>query len=227
MRPQIYIPSSDKKPLQPNEALAAVGLDNITGVSTTEGAGPDGARGMFYTWIDSANVGIGYDEPHQTWVKSVKSGDREPGAYWVGWKSNKPPTEQDLRRPDSRKGEWIQLGNDERWIVTTPNKLDRFPMLQEDGSLTWVVDEKFNWLTQELDRKRETSIVRQDDGDGSGERITIIFDDSADFDFFCRLLAINYRTTPELICHLKLFNQDTLRSLGVSLLGLNLIQDDA
>lgn len=222
MRIQIYIPAERAKDKTPAEALASVGLDHFKGFNTGEGVGPDEGRGLFVAFNDSANIALGYDQPNQTWLSSFVSGDRESGAYWLGYTTAHPPTESDLRRPDARDGKFITLSNGEAWKITTPDTLDRFPMRGTDGKLEWMVDEQFNWLTADLAKRMETSIVRGDD-----DSVSIVFDDEADFDFFVRLLCVNYRLTEELVCELKLLNRSSMREIVVGLMGLELKKETA
>jgi hypothetical protein len=219
---QVFIPDS---PEQKTVPLASVGLiDGFRGHETDRTqSGPDGKPGAVYSWITPQAVRFGYKPDQQTWIPSAKNGDQESGAYWVGFWNDSPPTEKDLRRPDMRRGALIELGNKERWTITTPDHLDRFPDLQSDGSIRWCSDTQFNWLTADLDRRKEEGIQTSE---VDGESVTsILFDDEHDWYFLCRVLAVNYRITPEVVSQLRLFSQSAIRETVAALMGMVLRGD--
>lgn len=225
MRPLIYIPQANlDKALQPADQLAAFGLGHLTGVNTGEGPGPDGGRGMFYGWQDATNLVIGFDDQHQTWLPSFRRGDADAGLYWTGFRTDSPPTESDLRRPDSRQGKFVELSNGDRYLITTPATLDRYPSRDDDGNLIWLVDESFNWLVQDLEKRKATGIIKTSDGET--DRVSIIMDTENDFEFLVKLLQINYRLTEELICHLQILSEQFVRDLVIVLMGLTPLKEE-
>lgn len=190
----------------------------------SEGIGPDGIPGRFFGWVDSANLPFAFDADTQTWCKSVKSGDREPGAYWIGYRNDAPPTQSDLLRPDARRGTWVPFADGDMWSIVVPATLDRFPKLHDDGTLTYCADPAFNWLVHECDRRKESAIVK--DPDDEEKVISVLWDDVEDFGFLARIIAVNYRVTPELICALNLITEDVVQILVAALMGLTLKKDE-
>lgn len=216
---QVFIPDS---PGKNNVPLESVGLtDGFGGHETNRtNAGPDGTPGAVYSWITPQAVRFGYKPDEQTWVPSAKDGDRESGAYWIGFWNDSAPTEKDLRRPDLRRGAPVKLGDGDQWVITTPDHLERYPDLQTDGSIKWCADAQFNWLTADLDRRKEEGVQTSE---VDGEQVTsILFDDLADWHFLCRVLAVNYRITPEVVSRLRLFSQSAIRETVAALMGMKL-----
>ena len=223
MRFLLFVPGSDHKGT-PQEVLASVGLGEIAhGVDTRPvNAGPnETGGGLLFGWLSATQSQFDVFPERQKWLPSLADGDRKSGAYWVGLWNNDPPTENDLRRPDHRRGRQILLGNDESWSIPTPDTLDRYPQPNPDNDgIVWMVDEQFNWLTTDLDKRRATGVVT---GEQEGKKTqTFIFDDETDFLFLCRLLQVNYRITPEVVMHLRLWSEDAIRRTVAGLFGMSL-----
>jgi len=199
----------------PQDIMESVGLGEIArGMDAQkQQAGPAG-HGINLGWLDSVQSDMRYLPDQQTWLPSLK-----PKAYWIGIWNDSAPTEEDLRRPDHRTGVQIGLNNGESWTVPTPDTLERFPQPDPErpGQIMWSVDEQFNWLVTDLN-KIVAERVTQD-----GENQLLVFDKEQDFDFFCRLLQVNYRITPEVIMHLRLmsdvFVSDLMRALVRNRIG--------
>lgn len=218
MRYLIYVPGQSTE--SQSELLGRVGLSEIgQGLDAKASEGPDNGRGKLFGWLSSTQAQLIYKPEAQTWIPSAKSGDRESGAYWVGIWKDSPPTEEDLRKPDHRKGSFVRLGNGELWSIVAQGQLERFPDLKSDGSLIYYVDEAFNWFSTEID-KRLADVIRGDDGS-----ITLLFDMTKDWMFLCRVMAINYRITPEVVSHLRLFSQSALKRLIAQLMDMTLKEE--
>ncbi len=218
---QIFIPADVGNLKSAEAAFTDVGLDFLQGAdSQIVTDGPDGKPGRVFAWLDPTKARIGYRPDEQTWIPAAQNGDLETGRYWVGIWNDDPPTESDLRRPDHRQGEFVQLGNDESWLITAPHNLDRYPDLQPNGSINWCVDEEFNWLVTDLEKRKAESVLSAKDSDS--KLFTMLFDDDRDFFFLCRLLAINYRITPEVCAHMRLFTMQPIRRIVAALMGLRL-----
>lgn len=216
----IFVPGDTHVDGTAKDLLKAVGLEHLArGIEPKPSEGPDGLRGRLFWWSDSTVAGHFLYKPEvQTWIPSAKSGDRKSGAYWVGFFNDSPPTEEDLRKPDRRSGPFVKLGNGERWAIVFPGSLDKDALLNADGNITWVVDEAFNWLVTSVEKRTaETKATEDENGD-----FTMIFDDEKDWRFFCDVLAINYRVTPEVVSHLRLFSRRTVRELLAAMMGLYL-----
>ncbi len=213
----IYVPGMGQNDGSPSEVLKKVGLEHLAkGIDVKQSEGPDGERGRLFWWPDSKTAGqFLYKPGTQTWVPSAKDADRESGAYWIGLFKDSLPTEEDLRRPDHRGGEFVKLGNDERWSICSPSHIDRFPLLNSDGTITWAVDEAFNWLVAEI-AKRRTEVVSTMDNEGM---MTVNFSFEHDWRLLCSVLQINYRITPEVVSHLRLFSTQSIKQMISELLG--------
>ncbi len=217
---QIYISDEVASDLAPEAAFEKVGLTGGKGLDqATCSEGPDGKQGRVFTWIDPTKVRIGYVPDDQTWIPAAQNGELETGRYWVGFWNDDPPTEKDLRRPDHRRGNFIELGNGESWLITTPDTLDRYAKLESDGSLAWCVDERWNWLVTDLQKRRAESVIQQGE---DKDTVTVLFDIQEDIPFLVRLLQVNYRITPEVCSHLKLFVEQPVRKIIAALMGLTL-----
>jgi len=218
MRFLIYIPGQNSTGTS-KELFEKVGLGDIaSGIDVKPSEGPDGDRGRLCAWLSSTQNQLIYKPESQTWIPSAKAGDRESGAYWVGIWNDSAPTEEDLRKPNCRRGSFIKLGNGERWSVVVPESIDRFPLLNTDGTLTWVADESFNWLVTSIDKRRADALSTIND-DGSVE---ISFNFAADWQFLVKVLQINYRITPEVVAHMRLFSQQAIKELISALMGMPL-----
>lgn len=133
--------------------------------------------------------------------------------------NDSPPTEEDLRKPNHRLGgSFIKLGNGERWSIVVPESIHRFPLLNADGTLTWVADESFNWLVTSIPECRADALSTINE-DGFVE---ISFNFAADWQFLVSVLQINYRVTPEVVSHMRLFSQQAIKELIAALMGMPL-----
>ena len=106
------------------------------------------------------------------------------------------------------------MADDSRWQFPSPATLERFPEIK-DGKLTWVVDEQFAWFVQEIDRRRAMLTV---DSETPGKAF-VSWDLVEDFAFIVRALRVNYRLVPEVVVHLRLISETTLKSLTTGILG--------
>ncbi len=225
MRPLFFVPISGQPTDSPETLFRKVGLPfPAVGIDSIRTQGPDGQTGILFAWLDPKNNQLRYSSKEQFWIPAVAQDGMTAGRYWVGMWSDSPPTERDLRRPDHRRGNLVRLGNNERWLITTPETLERYAVPQPDGTLQWVVDEQFNWLVTELEHRKAAGIVRKDT-DGK-EVLSVLWDDENDFWFLCRLLAVNYRITPELVGHLRLFSNSAIREITAALMGLVLLSNE-
>lgn len=223
MRFLVFVPT-DQSSLSksPKDVLQSVGLGELAaGIDVRRVQGPEEKAGLLFGWLSPDQNQLRYTPSEQTWIPSAKHGDRESGAYWVGFWNSAPPTERDLRRPDVRKGNFVRLGNGESWSICDLEKLDRFPLLQPDGTLKWVVDERYNWLVTEVEKRCVEAIVANDEGG-----MILTFDLTNDWFWLVAILQINYRITPEVVSHLRLFSQESLQNLVAQVMGIKL-QDPA
>jgi len=120
-----------------------------------------------------------------------------------------------LNHHDHRNGARVKIDNVETWVITTPDTLHRFPHPDPDnpGEIRWSVDAAFNWLVSEVDK----IIAERINDDPAGAYL--IFEPDSDFAFFCRLLQINYRITPEVVMHLQLMSDQFVNEAMTALVG--------
>lgn len=218
MRPLLFIPGA-KPEGSLQEEFRRLGLGELhRQIDCIPSEGPDGQPGRLFAWLDPKNNQIAFRADSQTWLPASGFDGSTAARYWVGVWNESPPTEEDLRRPDCRRGEYVPLGNGQRWLITTPHHVDRFPVLTNSG-IEWAVDEQFNWLASALEKRRAEGLTQSEDG----KSVKMSFDDVADFGVLCRVLQINYRITPELVAHLRLFSESAIRETVAALLGLKLV----
>lgn len=220
MRFLIFVPGDAPVDGKSADVLKSVGLEHLTkGIDVKQSDGPNESRGRLFWWLDSKTAGhFQYKPELQTWIPSAKCGDHESGAYWLGFFNDSPPTEEDLRKPDHRSGAFVKLGNGDRWSIVSPNSLDRFPLLNADGTLTWVVDESFNWLVTDI-HKRSAEALSTMTEDGT---VTLTFNLEQDWHFLCSVMAVNYRITPEVVSRLRLFCQQSVKEMIAALMEMPL-----
>ncbi len=217
MRYLIYIPGQHSGTTK--ELFASVGLSDIEHeIQVINSDGPDGNKGKLCGWLSSTQNQLIFKPDAQKWIPSAKCGTREPGAYWIGLWNDSPPTEKDLLKPNHRRGSYIKLGDGDRWSIVVPKDLDRFPMLNADGTLTWCCDEFFNWLVTSIDKRRADALSTITDDD----TVEIRFNFTEDWQFLIQVLQINYRVTPEVVSHLRLFSQQAIKELIAALMDMPL-----
>lgn len=89
---------------------------SITPFNVT-GKGPSGSNGTVFSvasFHGKENQDFGYFPERQTWLP-VKDG--ETTTHWLGWTTDDPPTEIDLRRRELVNGHITELSQDSTWIV--------------------------------------------------------------------------------------------------------------
>jgi hypothetical protein len=221
MRYLIFVPKPQTKQMGA-ALLESVGLgDHAKGFDTMQcAAGPTGSSGVLFGWLDPVQNRLVYEPEKQTWIPSLAEGDRPAGAYWVGVWNESKPTETDVRRPEFRKGVWVTMADGTRWQFPSPSTLERFPEIK-DGKLTWVVDEQFSWFVAEID-KRRAMLTTDETTPG---KAFVSWDLEQDFAFIIRALRLNYRLVPEVVVHLRLISESTLKALTTGILGYTLIED--
>lgn len=220
MRYLIFTPKGETK-LQGQALLESVGLgDHAKGFDVLPTNGPGNVPGYLFGWLDHVQTRIAYKPEEQIWIPSLIEGERKEGAYFVGIWKDSPPTEQDLRKPEGRKGSWVTMADGTKWQFPTPTTLERFPEIK-NGKLTWVVDEQFAWFVNEIDKRRAMLTT---DAETPGKAF-VSWDLAEDFGFIVRSLRLNYRIVPEVVVHRRLISETTLKSLTTGILGYTLIED--
>jgi len=211
MRPLFFVPDVDGRAIPPEEVLGEI----ATGMDKIQCTGPENKSGRMCAWLTPQDREYRYFPDQQTWTAASGHGG-DAGRYYVGISNEKPPTERELLRPDHRRGQFVKLGNDEQWLITQPEHLERYPMPQADGSLVWSVDAKYNSIVTHIDRIKASRVVKD------LESSTFIFDDVEDYYFLCSVLQLNYRITNEMVGTMRLFSDQAIREIIAALLGLKL-----
>lgn len=165
-------------------------------------------------WCTPTSPRMNYSEPDQVWVPSHLKIEETP-AYWVGFWKDKPPAENELRRVPTQPGPVVPLG-DGRWKLPTPNTVDAEAVYRADGTMFWKPIERFAWMCDEAE------VLRQQYLDELGIRMYVYNDDpTAQIDWICKLLRVNYRITPEVAAYLHLWvGREKIFDLFLSTLGL-------
>ncbi len=213
MHYQIFIPKATG---QNPQMLVDVGLPDLaSGADFMSGQeGPDESRdlGVFIAWQKPGHAGIGYQPQRQTWVPAVPRDSLEAGRYWVGFWNDSPITPGDLQRPYAKRGPMLQLGDGNQWRIPEINELPKDMILADDGSWKFEVQRQYHDLWLE-----------------SQEWFSRIIDTETDtYDFgeignFCaRVLCQNYRLTPEVISHLRLFDTENIEKVLFASISLHL-----
>jgi hypothetical protein len=181
------------------EQLTAVGLaDHAQGAETVQSQGPDGKAGTLYAW-NALRGKLHYEAEQQTWIPAAKSGDLEPGRYWVGLWSDSPPSEADLRRDAILGGVDVTLGNEQPWHVAAPHFLPHHLVLQPDGSLRHEPKARYQDICLEAHRWRDRL-----SGDPQAVPLVDVWM------FAVRCLSLNYRLPAEIASHLRLFDEENM-----------------
>lgn len=219
MHYQLFLP---RKTGQDPQHLVDVGLgDHVANVNWFEDRkGPTGQGGVFAAWPRTDAPDMGYFPKRQSWCPAVAQDGRPAGRYWIGFWNDAPPTPDDLKRPAQFDGYWLELGDGRRWVIPKAVLLPQDLTLAEDGTLVRAPQERFRefWKRSEQWYRRmvlcnlDESTIRVDEA-LSQERLDVEW-----WDYLLSALALNYRLTPEVASHLKLFNtanrvQFTLRTV--------------
>lgn len=188
-------------------------LDGGHDVMTVEG--PIGQSGLMLGWLSPTNPHMHVDRAKQEWLPSLVKDDAGVPRYHVGiWKDN-PPTQSELRRNYTQKGNLTQLG-EEKWILPTPDTVDARAVYADDGTMRWEVTRKFSWLCDEA-----KLITEQYLSEFGLRQMVFNVNPAAQVDWLLKLLRINYRMLPEVAVYLDLWvGRDHLMDVFLKTLGL-------
>lgn len=186
--------------------------------------GPSGSRG----WI-LANRAL-ENEPHRITFRPESQNWARMGQLeiWIGWDTNRQPTERELVRKKVTPGHSILLGNDERWQVPVarryepgwPCALPRKMRLDEFGE--WSISdpiEKFaeyyaaatDWLGFIVSSEKDPADVAADVNEDENSEETKEHITYATLADWCVMaLAINYRIGKYEAASLGLLNESTM-----------------
>lgn len=199
--------------------LEDVGLaDFHGGASFLEiGNGPDKGKGMLLAWKRPGVPQRQYFEPNeQTWVPANADGPLPAGRYWVGFWNDSPATPFDLSRPYLRRGRQHVLADGNSWLFAEPAELPADLIQADDGTWKYELQRKFHaWYMESV-----SWLARLDPTTGAFEASLTEM-----LPFMARALAINYRVTPEVISHLRLFNTENVAEPFWTLIGAQTLRE--
>lgn len=201
MRYLLFVPESkfhegDKS--VPLETVAKLcGFEDHLGGHAVIGVAPEdsptGEAGKLIGWQKPGDNQLIVKKDDQVWITNAKYG------YSVGMWKNSPPTESDLRRDITQRGEFLNFGDPETgWKITRPDELDARVIFTAEGDPSFVPIAKFSYYTDAIDKCVQTS---EEDGRkyyrwsiGDAARIVMLS------------LRLNYRLLPEVANHINLMS---------------------
>ena len=179
-------------------------FDGLPAVSVLgpEGRGPDGRAGVvFHAARRLPGDLVWQPEPG------------EPAPYWVGWDPAAVPRPAELQRPLTVVGNWVVLGDAQKWLVPllhgAPGRpehgLPLEPGVGPDGRVIAVLNEEYAALRAEVLALQGLLASWPDRADET-------------FDFCVRLLGVAYRVGAAEVLALGLFDCDLQAAvIGASL----------
>lgn len=192
----IWIPDEPGSPLR---KLEHVGLGDLAPGAMYEQLpdGPSGTQGHLVSWRTPGQRFAQYDEGAQTWQPAAAVEESERGRYWIGWRTDQPPTPDDLLIRYPFNGPTVKLGDGRYWQLPAPDRLPWDVVLADDGDYRFEPQRRFAHFIV-LCRQWQ---ARMDDPD---ERDNILVSELAQF--VEAALRINYRMPRELPSILRLFS---------------------
>lgn len=196
---QIFIPG--KHGADP-EHLVDVGLASLArGASFQDSEGPEGTRGVLARWGKAEHYWA-FIPDKQQWAPGPDK------LYWVGYPTDSPPTEEELRRPCTLPGTPVELLTG-HWLCPRHAELPREICLAEDGSIAFEMHRKFSAFHHEALAILQIAIG----GGGSTPWPKAVK--------FARMgLDINYRMPAPLHLMLRLFDTTNVKLACQAMLGL-------
>lgn len=173
--------------------------------------GPDGGNGVL-GWRDNVrhpetNPRATVDKVAQNWKKDAE------GNYWVGYEIERPPKPEEIARGVMADGEWLELGDGQRWLVPTIRQAPRTIGLDDDGNVTFELKGGAKSLFAEC-AERLTVFVGKEAG-----AVDVSF---ADFFGTCvRVLRANYLVDRNFVAARGLFDTHNLFKVIATALDLD------
>lgn len=210
------------------EHLARAGLGGLVGPNAPSLIplevlrGPDGGRGMLYTWRSdpapyrpdeqdwTAGPAAPAAESEEPRAKSKKRGKAPalgslPSAlssYWLGRWKDRPIAPAALARPKQYRGPLVELRDGQAWQIPVAFQL---PQIAGEwtvpGQLEFRPVEEFRDYWEQAGRWLGLFLRKAQDVEGT---YTYAFQDA--WTFACRALAINYLLTPAIVTWLELID---------------------
>lgn len=203
MRFLIYIPQA-----RGASALTHAGLAHLRpdAAEIEADPGPDGNRGMVFSWPTNDVPPMGYIPEQQEWIPAMSTDALPSHRYWVGFTKGCPPQPYELAWPRRFRGSYVTLGDGNNWSIPAAGLLPQAMNMNTDHRPVWSVRKEFQEYFDESAQwfpKLIEIAVNAEPG------IEVEFDGTV-FDYLARGLGMNYRLTPEVVSHLALFGTDNL-----------------
>lgn len=192
--------------------LSDVGLsDHCSGAFLTPcHEGPQGHSGVLAFWGQVESVG--YSTVTHDWIPAVPQGDLAAERYWVGIDKTNPPVPPQLEyKHEALEGSLLELGDGHWWRLAQAALLPRDYVRHRDGHIVEDVFEQYRDFWNKSIKWFDALL----EWDLSGETKPAI-DPGEAIDYLTQALKLNYRITPEVVSHLRLFNSRNLATALVA-----------
>lgn len=187
------------------EAFASVGLSDIADNATsgmTVAEGPTGAAGTLYGWFtNKGGVYHKWAPDRQVSIPAIAGDELAESRYWVIIDPLKPPTPDELMRPQPYRGGSVVLGDSCRWLLPDAFDVPRTMLRMDNGETCYVPVRKLAQFHAEACHWRQ--MFREMDV-GSAVMLSEPIMESMR-DFVAMGLAANYRLIPEVADYLELW----------------------
>lgn len=208
MHYQIWIGTGEddrRLPTQSPRLLERVGLADLAhNFDALDCPGPDGRAGRMYGWLSPPQPRIVADwselqaDPAKRWQ------GLEAGRYLLAWWPAAPPTAEELRRPHTWPGDFVELGG-QQWLIATPERLPVALVLADDGQLAHEPIRRMSRYVFSAEYEAACRAWQETLAGGASE---------AEFDplwrFAVEALRQNYRITPEVVSLLRLLTDENV-----------------
>lgn len=221
MQFQLYLPAA--KSADPDQ-LRAVGLADLApgaqftvlGVDQAgPGSDPDGnpRRGGALVHWPSPNPGrLGYRPDAQEWLPAMPLDGLPPDRYFVGIDKAHPPAPHELLKNTLHPGSPVGLGDGQLWMIPHASQLP-FDIIRDPatGTVGYEPRPAFHFFWTKC-----AAWQRMFDTFREGDQLPPI---EEQVEFLEEALRLNYRLTPEVISHLRLFSTGANGTLRACLLA--------
>lgn len=214
MRFLVYVPQA-----RGVGALSDVGLSHMipNAAEIEVDPGPDGRRGIVFSWPTNDVPPLGFIPDRQEWVPAVATDLLPSHRYWVGFTKGFPPQPHELAWPKQFGGQFVQLGDGQHWRFPAAGMLPQVMRMEPDRRVVWQVRSEYqDYFEKSAQWYQRLILIGLDPQVGE-----VIQFDASVFDYLTGSLSLNYALTTEVISHLGLLGTDNLLScLRATLDGL-------
>lgn len=214
MHPIVYLPKVNT----PNsDHLRAVGLEDFVDgaqfncLQPDKPAPGDNKGGSLVTWTPPGRRQPVYDPDSQLWLPAMPMDSLKEKRYWIGFDPLSPPRPQELIRREPYVGSPVTLGDGQQWLIPHARELPHDLIRGEDGE--WVRQVRSEFYAFAM-----TTIGWQRQFD-SLEPGDVFPDETGLAEFVEEALRLNYRLTPEIISHLRLFSTGPTGTLYAAMIA--------